>query len=160
MRATGKWMMLPAVVFLAACGRQDVPAPDKLDDLGWLDELTFPASAGTTSPLELGLLPEPAFEEPAAEAPRPAARSAAPRAATQPRASSAPGPYSRPAPAPAPARRNTTKRDAAIGAGAGAVIGATVAGSGKRVRGAVVGGAAGAVIGGVIGHERSKPRFH
>jgi hypothetical protein len=47
-----------------------------------------------------------------------------------------------------------TKRDAAIGAAAGAVIGATTGG----VKGAVVGGAAGAVLGGVIGNNVDKKR--
>lgn len=44
-----------------------------------------------------------------------------------------------------------TKRDAAIGAGAGAVIGATVAGRGSRVKGAVIGAAVGAAAGAVVG---------
>lgn len=56
---------------------------------------------------------------------------------------------------PAPARTTTTvkntKRDAAIGAAAGAIIGATT--SQNKVRGAVIGGAAGAIIGGVIGNN-------
>jgi outer membrane lipoprotein SlyB len=49
-----------------------------------------------------------------------------------------------------------TVRDAAIGAGAGAVLGAVVAGRGSRTKGAIIGGAAGAVIGGVIGHTVDK----
>src|SRR6185503_4325774 len=51
---------------------------------------------------------------------------------------------------PAPTVKRNTKRDAIIGAAAGAVIGATT--SRDRVKGAVIGGAAGAVLGGIIGH--------
>jgi uncharacterized protein YcfJ len=151
MRATRNVVLLASVVaFAAACGRQDFPPPDKLDDLAWLDTLTFPQAV--VSPIELGLVEE----EPAVEAPpapvatrtatprQPAARTSAPRNA---------GVVYTPAPAPAPARtESNAKRDAAIGAAGGAVIGATVAGGGNRVRGAIIGGAAGAVIGGVIGH--------
>ena len=55
--------------------------------------------------------------------------------------------------APAPQRtvQKNTKRDAAIGAAAGAVIGATT--SRNKVKGAIIGGAAGAILGGVIGNN-------
>lgn len=60
----------------------------------------------------------------------------------------------------APARRTVivkhTKRDAAIGAGAGAVIGAVT--SRDKVKGAVVGGLAGAILGGVIGNNVDKQK--
>jgi uncharacterized protein YcfJ len=48
-----------------------------------------------------------------------------------------------------------TKRDAAIGAGAGAVIGAV---AGHSVKGAIIGGAAGAILGGVIGNNVDKTK--
>jgi hypothetical protein len=44
-----------------------------------------------------------------------------------------------------------TKRDAAIGGAAGAIIGAAT--SKDKVKGAVIGGAAGAILGGVIGNN-------
>jgi uncharacterized protein YcfJ len=54
-----------------------------------------------------------------------------------------------------PARQQTvikhTKRDAAIGAAAGAIIGATV--SRDKVKGGLIGAAAGAILGGVIGNN-------
>jgi outer membrane lipoprotein SlyB len=57
--------------------------------------------------------------------------------------------------APQPAERviteKNTKRDAVIGAAAGAVLGAAT--SRDKVKGAVIGAAAGAVIGGVIGNN-------
>jgi outer membrane lipoprotein SlyB len=59
------------------------------------------------------------------------------------------------APAPAPVEVKHTKRDAAIGAGAGAVIGAV---TGRSVKGAIIGGAAGAILGGVIGNNVDKTK--
>ncbi|MCC6319756.1 MAG: glycine zipper 2TM domain-containing protein [Gemmatimonadaceae bacterium] len=46
-----------------------------------------------------------------------------------------------------------TKRDAAIGAVAGAAIGAVTSGKRDRLKGAVIGAAAGAILGGVIGNN-------
>jgi YMGG-like Gly-zipper len=59
------------------------------------------------------------------------------------------------APAPAPVVKHTG-RDAAIGAGAGAVIGAVT--SRDKVKGAVIGGAAGAILGGIIGNNVDKTK--
>ncbi len=59
------------------------------------------------------------------------------------------------APAPAPVVVKHTKRDAAIGAGAGAVIGAV---TGRSVKGAIIGGAAGAILGGIIGNNVDKTK--
>ena len=58
--------------------------------------------------------------------------------------------------APAPVEVKHTKRDAAIGAGAGAIIGAVT--SRNKVKGAIIGGAAGAIIGGVIGNNVDKTK--
>ena len=58
--------------------------------------------------------------------------------------------------APAPVVVKHTKRDAAIGAGAGAVIGAVT--SRNKVKGAIIGGAAGAILGGVIGNNVDKTK--
>jgi hypothetical protein len=84
------------------------------------------------------------------------------RRTTTARRSSSSGTYSS-APvysAPAPARQPTvvkhTKRDAAIGAGAGAVIGAVT--SRNKVKGAIIGGAAGAILGGIIGNNVDKTK--
>ncbi|MBA3644845.1 MAG: glycine zipper 2TM domain-containing protein [Gemmatimonadaceae bacterium] len=59
-------------------------------------------------------------------------------------------------PAPQPTVVKNTKRDATIGAVAGAVIGATT--SRNKVKGAVIGGAAGAILGGVIGNNVDKTK--
>ena len=58
--------------------------------------------------------------------------------------------------APAPVEVKHTKRDAAIGAGAGAIIGAVT--SRNKVKGAIIGGAAGAILGGVIGNNVDKTK--
>ena len=58
--------------------------------------------------------------------------------------------------APAPVIVKHTKRDAAIGAGAGAIIGAVT--SRNKVKGAIIGGAAGAILGGVIGNNVDKTK--
>ena len=60
------------------------------------------------------------------------------------------------APAPQPQVVKHTKRDAAIGAGAGAIIGAVT--SKNKVKGAIIGGAAGAILGGVIGNNVDKTK--
>jgi hypothetical protein len=141
---------LVAVVAGSACDR-DVPPPDKLDELSWMDTMTFAPVQPIASEIETGLV---ADEEASVAPEQPAPRRATPvRRASAPRASSS-GTYS-PAPAPAPVRTETvrhTARDAAIGAAGGAVIGAVAGGSRHRVKGAIIGAAAGAVIGGVIGH--------
>lgn len=77
----------------------------------------------------------------------PAPRATAPRRTTS--RSSNSGTYY-PAPAPRPVIKHT-KRDAAIGAGAGAVIGAVT--SRDKLKGGLIGAAAGAILGGVIGNN-------
>ena len=139
-------LLVPAVLFAAACG-DDVPRPDDRDDLAWLDTLSITPVA---SPLESGFVEE----EPAAAAPK--ATSARRTSSSTASRSSSQGVYNAPVRAPRTVTERHTVRDAAIGAGAGAVIGAVVAGGGNRTKGAIIGGAAGAVIGGVIGHTVDK----
>ncbi|KUG06655.1 glycine zipper domain-containing protein [Solirubrum puertoriconensis] len=49
-------------------------------------------------------------------------------------------------------------KGAAVGAGAGALTGAVIAGKGDRATGAIVGGAAGAVGGALIGRKKDKKK--
>ncbi|HSJ14886.1 MAG TPA: glycine zipper domain-containing protein [Longimicrobiales bacterium] len=145
-------LMLPAVLLAAACGGEDVPRPDDRDDLAWLDTMSMEPAA-FASPVETGLIEEP---EPEAAPAQPVVTRSSPRrtAAAQ---RSAPAPvYSAPARTGRVVTQRNTARDAAIGAGAGAVLGTVVAGRGNRTKGAIIGGAAGAVIGGVIGHTVDK----
>ena len=70
--------------------------------------------------------------------------------------SSTAGTVSTPAPQPRVVEVKHTKRDAAIGAVAGAAIGAVAGGSNNRVQGAVIGAVVGGVAGAVIGNNVDK----
>ena len=161
MRSFTKWLLVPAVlVFAAACG-SDKPADDALkNDLALAAQVQPYQAQQFMSPTEAGYAPN-GYPQPYSTAqggyypqaqqpvnypqPRPRARVSRVPAATRGRASSG-GVYQ-------PARREpirNTKRDAAIGAVAGGVLGAVV--SRDRVKGAVIGAVAGGVLGGIIGH--------
>jgi hypothetical protein len=168
MRNFTKWLLMPAVLVLAAaCGGSDKPTDDALkNDLALASQVqpynpqqfVSPTEAGYGANGYQGLQPYPTAQGgyyPQAQQqpvyyPQPRPRTPARRApaATRGRTSSGGGVYSE-----APARREPirhTKRDAAIGAVAGGVLGAVV--SRDRVKGAVVGAVAGGVLGGIIGH--------
>jgi hypothetical protein len=149
-----KILILPAALFAFACGGNDKKVDDALNsDLSTasqaqpytpLDSITAAERAGTAAPTAL---------RSTSTAPRTTVR----RTTTTRRSSSSGGTYSS-APvysAPAPQEVKHTKRDAAIGAGAGAVIGAV---AGHSVKGAIIGGAAGAILGGVIGNNVDKTK--
>jgi len=149
-------MIIPAAFFAFACSGND----KKIDDALNADLMTA-AQARPYSPLDsitaaeqagMALAAAPALTSTAAPAPR---RSTPVRRTTR-RASSSGGTYSSgpvySAPAPAPQRViKHTKRDAAIGAVAGGVLGAAT--SRNKVKGAIIGATAGAIIGGVIGNN-------
>ena len=158
MRFNRMLILVPAAILAAACGRDD--SSKRVDD-ALNSDLSLAAQARPYSALDSisaaeraaiaqGIAPvgyvggQPVYATPRATVQTPVRR-------TSTRRSSSGGGtvYS------APARRQTivkhTKRDAAIGAGAGAVIGAVT--SRDKVKGAVIGGLAGAVLGGVIGNN-------
>jgi YmgG-like glycine-zipper protein len=81
-----------------------------------------------------------------ARSPYPATTTARRSSSGVSRSSGSSGTYSR---QPAEPVRNT-KRDAVIGAAAGAVLGAST--SRDKVKGAIIGAAAGGILGGIIGH--------
>lgn len=151
-----KLLILPAALFAFACSKGDknqAAADSALNsDLSTaaasrpytpLDSITAAERAGTGNSLTS-----------TAAAPRTVYRAPVRRTS---RSSSSGGTYSS-APvysAPAPVVVKHTKRDAAIGAGAGAVIGAV---AGHSVKGAIIGGAAGAILGGVIGNNVDKTK--
>jgi hypothetical protein len=148
-----KILILPAALFAFACGGNDKKVDDALNsDLSTaaqatpytpLDSITAAERAGTAKPTAL---------RSTSTAPRTTVRRTT---TTTRRSSSSGGTYSS-APAPAPQEVKHTKRDAAIGAGAGAVIGAVT--SKDKVKGAIIGGAAGAILGGVIGNNVDKTK--
>ena len=152
-----KILILPAALFAFACGGGDKKVDDALNS-----DLSTAAQAQPYTPLDsvtaaerAGVATAPASNSlrSTSTAPRTTVR----RATTTTRRSS--GTYSSAPVYSAPAPQQTvvkhTKRDAAIGAGAGAVIGAV---TGRSVKGAIIGGAAGAILGGVIGNNVDKTK--
>lgn len=142
-----KLLILPAAFFAFACSGNDKKVDDALNA-----DLATAAQANPYSPLDSISAAERAGIAAAATAP--ALTSTAPRRTTAvrrtaPRRTSSPV-YSAPAPRQTQVVKHT-KRDAAIGAAAGAVLGAVT--SKNKVKGAIIGGAAGAIIGGVIGNN-------
>lgn len=149
-----KLMIIPAAFFAFACSGND----KKIDDALNADLMTA-AQARPYSPLDsitaaeqagMALAAAPALTSTATP------RRSTPVRRTTRRASSSSGTYSSgpvySAPAPAPTRViKHTKRDAAIGAVAGGVLGAAT--SRNKVKGAIIGATAGAIIGGVIGNN-------
>jgi uncharacterized protein YcfJ len=152
-----KILILPAALVAFACGGNDKKVDDALNS-----DLSTAAQAQPYTPLDSITAAERAgvATTPASNSLR--STTSAPRTTvrrtTTTRRSSSGGTYSS-APvysAPAPQQEvKHTKRDAAIGAGAGAVIGAV---AGHSVKGAIIGGAAGAILGGVIGNNVDKTK--
>jgi uncharacterized protein YcfJ len=164
MRFNRLLILVPAAILAAACGRDD--SNKRVDD-ALNSDLSLAAqarpytaldsiSAAERAAIAQGIAPvgyvggQPVYATPRAAVQTPVRRTTSTR-----RSSSGGGTvYS------APARRQTivkhTKRDAAIGAGAGAIIGAVT--SRDKVKGAVIGGLAGAVLGGVIGNNVDKTK--
>ena len=159
MRKLRMFLIVPAAILAAACGRDD--SSRKVDDALNAD-LTLAAQARPYAAMDSISAMERAYAAqglaPVGYAPvgyAPVQQPVRERVVYRDRpvyrssGSSSSGTYS------APARRTTrvkhTKRDAAIGAAAGAAIGAVT--SRDKLKGAVIGGVAGAVLGGVIGNN-------
>jgi YMGG-like Gly-zipper len=160
-----KFLILPAAALAFACSNGD--KTQTAADSALNSDLSTAAASAPTTPLDsisaaerTGVAAAPAKSlTSTASAPRTVTRAPVRRTTTTRRSSSSSsgGTYSSApvysAPAPAPVVKHT-KRDAAIGAGAGAVIGAVT--SRNKVKGAIIGGAAGAILGGVIGNNVDK----
>ena len=151
-----RWMIVPVVAVLAACGGQS--DSERLDealtrDLALAASMQYPQQQ-FMSPMEMGYAqpygqpqPQQLYDQYGRPvyAPQPVAQQAI---------------YRAPAPARTTARASSgttvrrepvrhTKRDALIGATAGAVIGSVIS---RDVKGALIGAAAGGLLGGVVGH--------
>ena len=135
MKITRLFAIGTAALLAAACGRSQ-PAPD---DAATRDLQLAPAAPYDqfASPQELGYQPATGT----AARPGPVYQTARPAATRTVQRSS--GAVYR-----APQKVTHTKRDAVIGAAAGAVTGAVI---GRSVKGAVIGAAAGGVLGAVVG---------
>ncbi|MEO6056795.1 MAG: YMGG-like glycine zipper-containing protein [Gemmatimonadales bacterium] len=153
------FLLVPAAILAVACNGND---NKKVDD-ALNSDLTLAAQARPYTAMDSISAAERAY---AAQGLAPVGYAPAGAVVSQPaktrvvyrdrpvyRSSSSSGTYSAP-------RRTTvvkhTKRDAAIGGAAGAVIGAVT--SKDKVKGAVVGGVAGAILGGVLGNNVDKTR--
>ena len=157
-------VLIPAILFAAACGRDD---STKSVDAALDSDLRLAGDAYAPGMDSISMVERNAAL--AATTPTvtrapvaPRRTTTAPRRATTTRrasstgtssGSSGGGTYSAPAPVRTETRRNTA-RDAAIGATAGAVIGATT--SRDKVKGGLIGAAIGGVAGAVIGHNVDK----
>ena len=150
-----KLLAVPALALaLAACG--DDERDDRTVDAALSSDLALASQSAMyppqmyVSPTEMGYGYQPAYAQPRPvyqQAPAPRPRVVRTSTSTTARTSGE-------------IIQRNTKRDAVIGATAGAVIGATT--SRDRLKGAVIGAAAGGLLGAVIGHtvdvERA-PRY-
>jgi uncharacterized protein YcfJ len=137
-------ILAPAIVFAAACSK------DKPVDPALSNDLTLAAQArqnATMDSISAAERTKSAAAARVAAAPAPVTH----RTTTTHRSSSSgsSGSYSAPAEQRTVTEKNT-KRDAAIGAAAGAIIGGA---SSHSVKGGVIGAAAGAILGGVVGNN-------
>jgi YMGG-like Gly-zipper len=159
------WLLLSAsamVIALSACGRGTQSATDDAlkNDLALASQAQAYQPQQYMSPTEQGYGANP-YANPYAPNPNapygyPQRVQTVTRAPSYPtarrsssgasRSSGSSGTYSR---QPAEPVRNT-KRDAVIGAAAGAVLGAGT--SRDKIKGAIIGAAAGGILGGIIGH--------
>jgi hypothetical protein len=157
-----KFLILPAAALAFACSNGD--KSQLAADSALNSDLSTAAASSPYTPLDsINAAERAGVAGPAksltstASAPRTVTRAPVRHTTTRRSSSSSGGTYSSApvysAPAPAPVVKHT-KRDAAIGAGAGAVIGAVT--SKNKVKGAIIGGAAGAILGGVIGNNVDK----
>ncbi|GAC1690121.1 MAG: hypothetical protein NVS9B3_08710 [Gemmatimonadaceae bacterium] len=169
MHTVAKWLVVPALLVAGACARQD---DKKLDD-ALRNDLSLASSARPyqsqqfASPQELGYGMQPQYGQ-YQGAPGGYGPPGYPTPVYQP------APVYQPVYQPAPVYRSGpvyrtsstgrgtvyrypaepirhTKRDAMIGATAGAVIGAT-ASHGDPLKGGLIGAAAGGVLGAIVGH--------
>ena len=142
------WLLAPVAILGAACGKSTPDDAALKNDLALASQqqLTPQVMSATEQGLAANPYTTPVQRAPVRAAP---ARTTPVRRTTAARSSSAPV-YSEPAPQPTRVVKNT-KRDAAIGAVAGAVIGATT--SRDKVKGGLIGAAAGGILGAVIGNN-------
>jgi outer membrane lipoprotein SlyB len=153
-----KLLILPAAALAFACSKGD---NQTAADSALNSDLSTAAASRPYTPLDsitaaerAGTGTSTAALRSNATAPRTVYRTPTRRTTTVRSTSSGGTVYSAPAPAPVVVKH--TKRDAAIGAGAGAVIGAVT--SRNKVKGAIIGGAAGAILGGIIGNNVDKTK--
>jgi hypothetical protein len=146
-------LLVIASIALAACGKDSALDDALRQDLSLAGQPYMPQQF--MSPLEAGYAPNGYYPQPGYQpAPygyQPAVARSAPTIRRAPAATRSTGVYSGAGRGEQVIKH--TKRDAAIGAVAGAALGAVTAAKKDRVRNAVLGAAAGAILGGVIGNN-------
>ena len=161
MRRTNRIVIVAVAMLAAACGRNSSPAVDDglKNDLALASQAQPYNAQQVVSPAEAGYAARQQLA-PTSQARRATApvrrTSTARRSSGASRSSSGSGGYY-PAPAPPEVIVKHTQRDAAIGAVAGAVIGATT--SRNKVKGGIIGAAAGGILGAVIGNNVDKQKI-
>ena len=154
MRNSVKMLVVPALVLAAACGRDEKPIDQALqNDLSLASSMQGYQPQQFVSPAELGYGGY-AYGQPYGQAPQgyypQAPQPAAQRIYRAPARTSS-GTYSTGTRSTGTRVVKHTKRDAIIGGVAGAAIGAVT--SRDKLKGAVIGGVAGSVLGAVIGNN-------
>jgi uncharacterized protein YcfJ len=150
-------LLVPAAVLAVACGRSDSRADDALkNDLALASQAQPYMPQQFMSPAELGYNQaynpyapqqyQPVARQPVYATPNPVRRVSTTRRSTG--GSNSGGYVIREQPTEVVKH---THRDAAIGAAAGAIIGATT--SRDKVKGGLIGGAAGAILGAIVGNN-------
>ncbi len=146
-------VIIPAILFAAACGRDDSA---KSVDAALDSDLRLAGEAYAPGMDSISMMERNAAlaaTTPTRTTVAPVRTTTAPRRTTTTRRASSSGTYSAPVSVRTETQRNTG-RDAAIGATAGAVIGATT--SRDKVKGGLIGAAIGGIAGAVIGHNVDK----
>ena len=158
MTSSVKMLVVPALVLAAACGRDQKPMDDALkNDLSLASSMQPYQPQQFVSPVEQGYTGYgygQYAQQPNGYYP------SAPQPVAQRRIYRAPAARSSGTTSTGAAQGGTqvvknTKRDAIIGAAAGAAIGAVIT---RDVKGAVIGAAAGGILGAVIGNNVDKKR--
>src|SRR4051812_35741707 len=146
------WLvLLPMAAVAVACGRNSSPADQALkNDLALASQAQAYNPQQFISPTEAGLAAQQQYAPRTIQTVARQPVSTARRTSTARRSSSAGG-GSYPARQPTTTVVKHTKRDAAIGAAAGAVIGAVA--SRDKIKGGIIGAAAGGILGAVIGNN-------
>ncbi len=152
MRKLNSLVIVSMAALAVACGRSGPKVDDALkNDLALASQAQAYNPQAFISPTEAGLAAQPGYAPQTIQTVARQPVTTARRSTSTARRSSSGGGGSY---YPAPTRTETvkhTKRDAAIGAAAGAVIGAVA--SRDKIKGGIIGAAAGGILGAVIGNN-------
>lgn len=151
MRLFKTMILVPALMVAVACGRDDGQSVDAAldNDLRLAGEAYTPSFDSISALEQQNAQTQLTATQPQRAAAAPVRRTTT-RTTTARRTSSGTGTVAR-APQPVVVTKKNTGRDAAIGATAGAVLGATT--SRNKVKGGLIGAAIGGIAGAVIGNN-------